>query len=185
MPDVSGKDVANKLRARSSSSFKLVFISDYYNEVFSTFQYNIDSFIPKNQLDIYLEREILRIVEIIKATEPILFSFKYSVNQEYANGNVNLNDITYVEVLNGEIILHTVLDNFSLCNYHYEKIKSQFMKYGFLDIHRTCIVSLNYITSVKNDCVIICNKDKLPLSRRKKDSIKKAFFENIKNQVVK
>lgn len=185
MPDITGKDVANNLRARSGNSFKLVFISDYYNEVFSTFKYNIDSFIPKNRLDTYLESEIVRIVEIVKGNESIIFSFKYCVNQEYANGNVNINDITYVEVLNREIILHTVRDKYSLCNYHYEKIKSQFMKYGFLDIHRTCIVNINYITSVKNDCVIVCNKDELPLSRRKKDSIKKAFFENIKNQVVK
>ena len=112
IPVTDGKDTAQGLRKLSKNKFKPVFISDHCEEVFSTFRYNIESFIPKNKIDIFLENEVTRIIDIIneQQKERISFGFKYK-----------------------------------LTNYKFEKIKKQFCKYDFADIHRTCFVNLAFI----------------------------------------
>lgn len=185
MPDLNGKLVAHDLRTLSHNHFKLVFVSDYYEEVFSTFQYNIDSFIPKNRLDELLEKELLRIVDMIQSNERISFSFKYTLNNCNINGKLYLEEILYIESLNGEIFLHTVDKQYKLINYKFEKIKSQFIKYGFVDIHRTCFVNVAWLSAVIQDCVILRNNTKLPLSRRKRNTVNQAFFQHVKEKVIK
>lgn len=121
MPDFNGKLVAQDLRRLSKNRFKLVFVSDYYDEVFSTFQYDIESFIPKNRLDEFLEEELLRIIDMIKSNERVSFSFKYSLKNRSVNGQVYLDEILYIESMNGEIFLHTQDKQYKLLNYKFEK----------------------------------------------------------------
>lgn len=185
MPDFNGKLVAQDLRRLSKNRFKLVFVSDYYDEVFSTFQYDIESFIPKNRLDEFLEEELLRIIDMIKSNERVSFSFKYSLKNRSVNGQVYLDEILYIESMNGEIFLHTQDKQYKLLNYKFEKVKSQFIKYGFVDIHRTCFVNVSCLSAVLQDCVVLRNNTKLPLSRRKRSAVNQAFFQHVKEKVIK
>ena len=187
MPGINGKDTARKLRKISKNKFKLVFISDYYEEVFSTFQYDIESSIPKNKIDIFLENEVKRIIEIIneQQKENVSFSFKYKQNNCNIDGCVYLEEITYIESLGGEIILHTVSDKYKLTNYKFEKIKKQFCKYDFADIHRSCFVNLAFLASIEQNNVILKSGNILPLSRRKRSDVRQKFFLYVKEKVVK
>lgn len=187
MPGLNGKDTAQRLRELSTNRFKLVFISDYYEEVFYTFKYCIESFIPKNKVDEFLDSEVKRIVDMIidQNKENQTFSFKYSKNNGFLDGCVNLDEIVFIESLNGDVILHTVFEEYSLVNYKFEKIKKQFSKYNFVDIHRTCFINIAFISSIEHDDVVLKNGMRLPLSRRKRSNVKDAFFKYVKEKVVK
>lgn len=185
MPDINGKQLAQKLRTAAKNKFKLVFVSDYNNEVFSTFQYNIESFIPKCRLDEFLSEELLRIIDILKNEKGEEFTFQYNDNSNGGIGAVFISDIIFIETLGGKIYLHTVNKKYELLNYKFEKIKSQFIKYDFVDIHRTCFVNVAYISVVKKDQVLLQNGMLLPLSRRKKKKIDDFLFNYVKESVVK
>lgn len=185
MPGINGKDVADRLRKMSRNRFKLVFISDYYDEVFFTFKYDIESFIPKNRLNEFLPDELKRIIEEIRTSERQSFCFKYSNKNRILNGKAFLDEILFIESLNGEIVLHTVSANYSLVNYKFEKIKDQFKKYNFIDIHRTCFINIAYLSSIEKDSVLLRNGLSLPLSRRKRNSVNNAFFQYVKEKVIK
>lgn len=187
MPGINGKDTAEKLRKISKNKFKLVFISNYYDEVFSTFKYDIDSFIPKNKIDIFLENEVKRIIDNIyeQQKERISFGFKYKENNCNIDGYVYLDEIMYIESLGGEVFLHTLSGKYKLTNYKFEKIKKQFFKYDFADIHRSCFVNPAFLSSIEQDHVVLKNGTELPLSRRKRSDIKQKFFLYVKEKVVK
>lgn len=185
MPDINGKQLAQKLRTAARNKFKLVFVSDYNNEVFSTFQYNIESFIPKCRLDEFLSEELLRIIEILKNEKGEEFTFRYNDNNRCGIVAVFVSDIMFIETLGGKIYLHTANKKYELLNYKFEKIKSQFIKYDFVDIHRTCFVNVAYISAVGKDQVILRNGMQLPLSRRKKKKTDDFLFNYVKESVVK
>lgn len=187
MPGLNGNDTAQRLRELSTNQFKLVFISDYYEEVFYTFKYCIESFIPKNKVDEFLESEVKRIVDMIghHDKENQTFSFKYSKNNGFFEGCVTLDEIVFIESLNGDIILHTVFEEYCLVNYKFERIKKQFSKYNFVDIHRTCFINIAFISSIEHDDIVLKNGTRLPLSRRKRSNVKDAFFKYVKEKVVK
>ena len=187
MPGINGKDTAQRLRELSKKQFKLVFISDYYEEVFYTFKYCIESFIPKNKLTEFLESEVKRIVNIVSNQDKDVqtFCFKYSKNNSFYDSCANLDEIVFIESLNGEVILHTIFEEYSLVNYKFEKIKKQFSKYSFVDIHRTCFINIAFISSIEHDSIVLKNGIRLPLSRRKRSNVKDAFFKYIKEKVVK
>lgn len=185
MPGLNGKDVAQQLRIMARNRFKLVFISDYYEEVFYTFKYDIESFIPKKQIAEFLPNELRRIIDIINKEDRHSFSFKYSIDSRTLNGKAFLDEIMFIESLNGQVFLHTVSYNYKLVNYKFEKIKEQFNQFDFVDIHRTCFVNIAYISSVEKDNVFLKNGDSLPLSRRKRNTVNNAFFLFVKDKVAK
>lgn len=183
MPTLDGKQLARELRATAKNRFKLVFVSDYADEVFSTFQYDIESFIPKNKLSDYLADEIKRIIEIVRKGNRASYAFRFSEELKDNTGRVFIDEIMFVETLNGEIFLHTTDKRYRMIERTFEKLKEEFLSYGFLDNHRTCFVNVMYISCVKTDYIMLKNGTKLPLSRRKKRDIDNALFEYVKGGV--
>lgn len=185
MPDINGKQLAHDLRATAKNRFKLVFVSDYYEEVFSTFQYDIESFIPKNRLDEYLADELRRIASMLQSNERAEFAFKYSDDGKSLTAKVYIDDIMCMESQSGDILMHTADKCYKLLGYRFENIKSQFLPYGFADIHRTCFVSLAHISAVEANRVVLKSGKRLPLSRRKKKTVERALFQYVKDKVIK
>ncbi|MCF0107355.1 MAG: response regulator, partial [Holdemanella sp.] len=62
MPEINGKELARKLR-EIDSSFCLVFISSYPQEVFDTLKYQIDAFIAKSADSTSYIPELTRVLQ--------------------------------------------------------------------------------------------------------------------------
>lgn len=188
MPDINGKDVACRLRNVSNYQFKLMFISNMQDEVFSTFRYDISSFIPKTELDKYLDRELDRIFRQINNIVSQTITLKFLEDNTVSCKSVRFNDILYIEALKGEIIVHTTKKSYSLVHYQFEQLRAKFLKHGFIDVHRYYTVNPAYIDFFGPDHVILRSKtnDKqfnIPVSRRKKTEVKDKFFKYIKGKV--
>lgn len=184
MPDLNGKQLAHDLRAIAKNRFKLIFVSDFSEEVFSTFEYDIESFIPKNKLDEYLAHELKRIVALLRGSERPSFAFHYYDNKHTYTCSVYVDEIMYIEILNGDVYIQTVNEYYRLYKYRFDTIREQFLPYGFIDIHRTCIVNVTYISKIKSDYIVLKNNMQLPLSRRKRKAVDKALMQYIKDQVI-
>lgn len=91
--------------------------------------------------------------------------------------NLLLSDIIYVDCERRLSKFHTtdttIVSNKSLTTYY----DTLFEDKRFMECFRGIIVNMDYIDSVDNDDFILKNKERLPISKRKKATIKNTYFE--------
>jgi len=64
-----------------------------------------------------------------------------------------------------------------LCGYKFSDLVTQYNELGFIDIHRTCTVNLQYVFSVGDVEIHLDDGIVLPLSRRKRKKILEKFLK--------
>ncbi len=176
---LNGKEVARKLRL-IDRQFKLVFITSFDQEVLNTFQYNVSGFLPKMLLDERLPLVIERVVNAVNEENPQNQIFKVNkMDDNVITIKVPLNDIIYIESINRKNYLHTKRETYLLHGYKFTELVKHYSNFGFVDIHRTCIVNIKYIFSIGDIEISLDNGTILPLSRRKRQNVIDKFIENI------
>lgn len=167
MPDISGLEVAKKIR-KSESDIILIFISSHEQYVFDSIEYNPFRYIRKNRMEkelpIALRAAYLRIEEsvdeyIVAKTEDAEVKIKYS-------------NIMYFENVARKVEIH--LNNGKVFTVRktikelYEKLKDS----NFIRIHSGCIVNAKYIDEFSNYDITLDNGKMLIVSRRRLKEVK-------------
>lgn len=184
MPKLNGKETAKQLR-ELNSSFKLIFISSMKNEVYNTFQYFADAFVPKDMLNHLLKPELTRILNdaSIEKTQVHIFE----IENEYRKKSIirlPLTDIMYFESINRTIYLHTNRETCTLTQKHFVSFKEEYLEKNFVEIHRTCIVNIRYIYSINEIDVTLDNNQKLPLSRRQRKNVINKLTDFVNTEAI-
>lgn len=184
MPQMSGKECARKLRTYNKY-FKLIFVTSYKDEVYTSFEYDISSFIPKTMMNERMESEFLRIYEQLQIEREKWLPFEIKTdNDENSEVKLPVSDIMYFECVNRKIYLHTLKRVYSLRGIGFEKLKENMSLFNFVEIHRLCIVNLSCIFSVKDNELEMDNNEKLPISRRNSKQVMGAFTEYLKKELM-
>ena len=179
MPIINGKEVARILRI-NDKKFKLAFITAFEEEALNTFQFDVSGFLPKTLLEERLPMVIERMVRAVEEENPQIQVFRVKTAEDSISTiKVPLNDIIYIESVNRKIYLHTKRKIFLLHGYQFSTLAEQYDDFGFVSIHRTCILNLKYIYSVDEIDVRLDDGTVLPLSRRKRQSILDKFLETV------
>lgn len=184
MPNINGKKCARMLRTYNKH-FKLIFVTSYKEEVYTSFDYNISGFIPKSMLDDRIEIEIQRINEQIQEEKKLWMPFKINFENGLSSTiKIPLSDIMYFESLNRKIYLHTLKNTYSLNYSGFEKLKNYMINYNFFEIHRLCIVNISCIFVVSNFELELDNHEKLPVSRRNYKKVLENFTNYLKQDLM-
>lgn len=185
MPQMNGKQIAKELRTLDKN-FKLIFITAYEHEALNMFQYNVLAFLPKDKLKIYLHDCIIRAIKAIEEDRPQMQYFRiYDTYDRIAEIKVPLNDIKYIEVLQRKVYLHSVTDSYQLYHYQFNHLAVKYLKSGFLDIHRTCIVNPKFVMKVGESSVWLDNGAELFMSRRKRKQVMESFIADVYEGIIK
>ena len=186
LPSKNGKEITRELRILDKR-FKLVFITAYPQEALNTFQYDVIGFLPKSLIQERISGVIKQVVDRIKEDNPKMQIFRVKKNTDdgIMEIKVPLDDIMYFECLNREVYLYTKRETFTLHHCQFSDIIQKYSSLGFVDIHRTCIVNLEYIFSVDETEIRLDNGIRLPLSRRKRQHIFDKFSELIAGDDMK
>lgn len=174
MPGLNGKDTARTLRGLDSS-FRLIFISSYQNEVFNCFEYGLSDFIPKQMLGERLDKSLERAVEAICKQPARLFFNVRDKNNEPAAVRVLPEDILYFECIQKRVYLNLKkgLETESLClaKCRWKDIEARFGGGEFIQPHRGYLVRIKAIAAVRDDRILLDNGAYLPLGRRNKKAV--------------
>lgn len=184
MPKLNGKETAKQLR-ELNSSFKLIFISSMKGEVYNTFQYCADAFVPKDMLNQLLKPELTRVLNEATAAKIELHIFE--IKNEFKKKSViklPLTDIMYFESINRTIYMHTKNKCYTLTQKHFQSLKEKFLEKNFVEIHRTCIVNIRYIYSINEIDVTLDNNSRLPLSRRQRKNVISMLTEFVNKEIM-
>ncbi|MEC0170018.1 LytR/AlgR family response regulator transcription factor [Paenibacillus graminis] len=179
LPEMDGKEVARNLRL-FDKKFKLVFVTSFEQEVLNTFQYDVSGFLPKRLINERLFLIIDRVVTAIKDDNPQLQVFKVNITgDKRAVIKVPLNDIMFFGSVNRKNYIHTKRRIYLLHGYKFMDLIAQYSELGFVDIHRTCIVNIQYIFSVDDIEIRLDDGTLLPLSRRKRSLVLNKFLQKV------
>lgn len=184
MPEMNGKVCARKLRS-FNKHFKLIFITSYKEEVYTSFDCNISGFIPKSMLENRIYHELKRVFTQITEEQKQWIPFEIkSDNGEYIKIKFPISDIMFFESINRKIYIHTLKNIYVLRRSGFENLKKSMYDYNFIEIHRLCIVNLGCIYKIKDDSLELDNHESLPISRRHTKQVIQYFTNYLRQDLI-
>ena len=167
MPDISGLEVAKKLREKGSDII-LIFISAHEQYVFDSIEYNPFRYIRKNRIEkelpIALKAAYSRIEEtvdeyIVAKTEDSEVKIKHS-------------DIMYFETVARKVEIHLSNGKVFAVRKTIKELYEELKDSNFIRIHSGGIVNAKYIDEFSNYDITLDNGEVLIVSRRQLKEVK-------------
>lgn len=178
MPDISGLEVAKKLRQKNSDII-LIFISAHEQYVFESIEYNPFRYIRKNRI----EKEL---IPALKAAYQRLEEMQDSyiiVKTEEAEVRVKHSDIMYFETTARKIGIHLKNGEVLLVRKTIKELYKELNEEHFIKIHSGCVANAKYIGKYSNHDITLDNGEQLIVSRTRIKSVKIALMNYWGNQV--
>lgn len=178
MPAMNGKEIAQRLRSIDRSFF-LVFVTSFRMEIFNTVRYGIYAFIPKDSELNEGEKELTRVF-----TEYSSVNRRYEALTILKNGipsvvKISPDNILAFSLSEGTIYMKTSADELILEERIFGRIAERFIPMGFFETHRGHLVNISHIQEITDKNVILSGGSALPLSKRSRKPLIKAFSDYI------
>lgn len=160
MNKLTGMDVARKIRERNDKS-EIIFTTgliDYIHDGYEVRAYRY--LIKPIQFEKLKEHVNLCIKDIIKKSERNIF-----IQNKGDTYKLKIDEITFVEVINKDVIIHTVNESYSTKT-NMRIIETELVKYNFYRCHKSFLVNMKYVEHIKQNIILVKNIE-IPVSRYK------------------
>lgn len=184
MPHINGKQLAERLRL-IDASFDLIFITSYKMEIFNTIQYSFKTFIQKVDDIQNIENELVRVFKECIANSPQYEVFDILRDGLPSTYRIPVCNIMAFYLVDKIAYLKTTTEELVLQEKIFNKIVEKYADKGFYETYRNYIVNISKVKEIKDNCVILNNDEKLPLSKRNKKPLLKALNEYVMIEVDK
>lgn len=167
----NGIQVAKKIRDLNIDS-KIIFIAENLN--FAKYGYEVNAYryvIKPINFEELREIIINCILDIDKLITEYIF-----VNKKNRVEKIKIYNIEYIEVVKKNIIIHTLDQEIEFTGTSIEKIEKNLKEKNFFRCHKSYIVNLERIDTITQNEIII-NKKNIPLSRYRRNDLKKEFIK--------
>ncbi|WP_314061867.1 LytTR family DNA-binding domain-containing protein [uncultured Vagococcus sp.] len=168
MGDISGMDLAKKIREKDQE-ISLIFVSNYDDYVFDGYEVNAMGYVMKPLTVDKMRHYLSKVLKKKESEEAyVVIQFNQLPTKIY------LYEIIYVESEGHYLNIVTQKGSHeckgSLLNF------SESLNDNFVQVHRSYLVNLNFISAVHQKDVLLANGDVLPVSRNKKRRVKELFL---------
>jgi len=161
IPGSSGIEIAREIRDMGMDT-KIIFLTSLEDKMIDAFDVNAYHYIIKDvTTKEKFENIILNVFREINDSEceKVVFSFR---NQKKV---LPVKDILYFEVYDHNIYIHHKNGKFKIYD-TLDNIEKRLIDKGFIRIHKSYIVSNNYIKNIKSNLVELSSGDILPVGRK-------------------
>lgn len=173
MGDVNGMSFAKKIRNIRQDSV-LIFVTNYGEYAAEGYEVNAFRFLPKLKLEEKLPLYFSQALEECKKRVRIITVFS-----EGEDRPVNLNDLIYVKT-DGRSLAFYSASSTTPCfrsRLTLQALEMQLNEHGFLRIHNSYLVNLQYVTSMQTKGVQLKTGEILPLSLHRYRVLKSKYLE--------
>lgn len=165
MNELTGMDVARKIREVNESS-EIIFTTGLLNYVQDGYEVRAYRYLLKPIKFENLKNHLNSCIkDIIKKNENNMVI--QSKGEIY---KLKIDEITFVEVINKDIIIHTINKSYNTKT-NMRIIEKELVKYNFYRCHKSFLVNMKYIDYVKKN-VILVNNIEIPISRYRNKEFK-------------
>lgn len=183
MPSINGKQLAQKLR-ELDKNFWLAFISSYKEEVFNVFSLNIADFIPKDYDNNTCFDKLTELFQRYKSEKNRQKLFNVSDRGKHAVVNISLDNVLYFKTEKGNTVLYTGEENVPLTDRSLKKLERDLSSFGFFKIYSNILVNVGKVYEVLDNEIILSDRSRLPISRRRRRDLLAELSKVISAKVV-
>lgn len=178
MPDVSGLEVAKKLREKNSDII-LVFISAHEQYVFESIEYNPFRYIRKSRI----EKELMPALKAAYQRFEEMQDFYMIVKTEEAEVRVKHSNIMYFETTARKVGIHLKNGKVLLVRKTIKELYEELNDEYFIRIHSGCVANAKYIGKYSNHDITLDNGEHLIVSRTRIKGVKMTLMNYWGNQI--
>lgn len=175
MPNLSGLEAAKKIRQIDSKTI-IIFVSNFPNYVFDTFQVEALHFLVKPITESEFENILNRAIHKYLTVNSSI-SLKWQ-NERYV---IKINSIKYIEGYKRHIIVYTKDGVYESLGKIPDLLK-ELSPHSFIRTHQGFIVNMDYIKRFDSTDVVLFDGTKVMISVRKRAEALQAFDKYLKNR---
>lgn len=165
MPELDGFDLAERLYIENPE-LKVVFVSNYENMVFDSYEYTPLWFVRKSVLARDMMKALLKYFRMTAKTQ-----IRYRMSDGFGLRDVRLESIMYAECSGHTVIVH-MRDQTSLQMYGTLKaFEEEWTSHGFLRVHKNYLVNVRYIMEVGTRTIRLSGGTELDIGKNKRKRI--------------
>ncbi len=173
MGATNGMQAAEKINQLSKRKPVIIFVTNYEDYVYQSFELEIFRFLRKDRVDILLERYIMAAIEKCKSMKP-----KYYVLKN-RNEIINLlySDIAYVKKDGKNVVFYMKNGKSYKERTSLNAVFDLFNDERFVFADRCYIINIANVVSVNDITVFMCDGTGLDMSRRKVTDVKQRISD--------
>lgn len=176
MGQINGMDTARKIRS-IDDKVEIIFITSLIEYVLEGYEVRAYRYLIKP-----VKYENLK-ENIINCIKEVDIKNKYIIVKEQGNQiKLDINEITYVEVQKETITIHTLNEVYKT-NGTMSNIEKDIDCDRFFRCHKSFLVNLEHIKSIKQYTAILENSEEVPVSRYRFKETKDKFFDLIEDKL--
>lgn len=170
MPEIDGMELSRELHVIKPDVL-VIFVSDYYEKVYQSFQYSPFRFLRKGALEQELEEAMTAALNtVLEKTQVYEFKCDGVVRR------LRISFINYVES-NGHYTHIVTEEKTYSVRQSMSAMEKELEMYDFVRTHNSYLVNVACIFLVGDDNVQLTNGQQIPLSRGKKKAVKEYLGE--------
>ncbi|MBD5134741.1 MAG: response regulator transcription factor [Lachnospiraceae bacterium] len=171
MPNISGLEVAKKLREKKSDII-LIFISSYEQYVFESIEYNPFRYIRKNRIG----KELFLAVKAAHLRLEEMKDTYIVVKTEDSEARIKHSDIMYFETVERKIGIHLSNGEMLAVRKTIKELCEELNDENFIRIHSGCVANAKYIDKFSSYDITLDNGEHLIVSRTRVKNVKTALM---------
>ncbi|MEW9078724.1 LytR/AlgR family response regulator transcription factor [Terrisporobacter glycolicus] len=176
MGQINGMDTARKIR-KLHDKVEIIFITSLIEYVLEGYEVRAYRYLIKPVKYDDLKNNIINCIKEIDIKN------KYILIKEEGNRiKLDINEISYIEVQKEDITIHTLNQIYEIKG-TMNNIEKEIDCCRFFRCHKSYLVNLDYIKSIKQYVAILENKEEVPISRYRFKETKDKFFDLIEDKL--
>lgn len=176
MPEITGIELADVIQ-QSHVNTNIIFVTNREDLVFKAICYQPFRFIRKEKLNEELPEAIKALIKKMRSEDQLI-----DLNTKEGTVILPIKEILYIESCKHYLFIYCEDNTYEIRDKitNYEK---QLGSYGFMKIHRSYLVNVRVIKSIKSTGVELDNEELLPISRDKWQELKKQYLSYMRKFV--
>lgn len=165
MDNLTGMEVAREIR-KFDNEVEIIFITSLVDYIQEGYEVRAYRYIIKPIEYEELEKHILSCISELSRDNKnyIVIKEKNEVHK------ILVDEITYVEIIRRDMTIHTVKRKYEI-KMTLKRMEKELSKYDFFRCHKSYLVNMNHIQSLKRDSVLV-NKSEVPVSKHRMKNLK-------------
>ena len=176
MDGIDGMETARKIR-EFDNRVEIIFITSFAEYALEGYEVKAYRYLLKP-----VKYDDLKVSLINCLSDINLIKRSIVIREGDTSIKLSLKDIMYIEVQRNDIIIHT-LDKVYTTKGTMNNFENEINNDVFIRCHKSYLLNLEYIKSIKRYSAILSNEEEVPLSRNKYKEIKDKFFDMIEDKL--